>query len=47
MPGGALEQAKLYGIECIIEKNDEIVVKKHTGVVNFKYAETVAPEVNR
>lgn len=46
LPGGAIEQAKLYGIECIIEQNSEITVNKHTGVVSFKYAENIEPEVN-
>lgn len=47
LPGGAIQQADIYGIECQIEQKDAVLVKKHTGVVTFDYAEKVVPGVSR
>ncbi len=45
MPGGALEQASYYGVDVSIKKSNKLLVKKHTGTTNFKYAQIVEPEV--
>jgi len=47
LPGGALTQMGIYGIEYSVERSDEVYINRYTGVVDFKYAETVVPEVSR
>ncbi len=45
MPYGAVDQAGYYGIDVTIKKSNKLVVKKYAGVVSFKHAQTVVPEV--
>lgn len=45
MPGGAVDQSVLYGIDVSIRKSNKLVIKKYNGARMFKYAETVTPEV--
>lgn len=45
MPGGAVEQAVFYGVDVTIKKSNKLVIKKYTGASNFKFAQTVEPEV--
>ncbi|MBE7023263.1 MAG: DUF881 domain-containing protein [Clostridia bacterium] len=45
MPGGAIEQSFYYGVEVSVKKSNKLVINKHTGTTNFKYAQIVEPEV--
>lgn len=44
MPGGAIEQAKFYGIDITLKRSNKLTIKKYTGSSSFKYATTVTPE---
>ncbi len=45
MPGGAVDQTEFYGVDVTIKKSNKLVIKKYTGASNFKFAQTVEPEV--
>ena len=45
MPYGAVDQAGFYGIEVTIKKSNKLVIKKYAGLVSFKHAQVVEPEV--
>ena len=45
MPYGAVDQAGYYGIEITIKKSNKLVIKKYAGLVSFKHAQVVEPEV--
>lgn len=43
MPGGAVDQAKFYGIDVSIRRSNKLTIKKYTGSSTFKYASSVKP----
>lgn len=48
MPNGAVDQMKIYGITVTIKKENELVIEKYNGVMNYKYASEVEKkETNR
>jgi len=45
MPGGTMELAQMYGIDVSIKKTTAVLIKKHIGLISYKYAQEVQPEV--
>jgi len=40
-----MELAQMYGIDVSIKKTTAVLIKKHIGLISYKYAQEVQPEV--
>ena len=41
MPGGAIDQAKFYGVDITLKRTNKQTIKKYTGSGIYKYATPV------